>query len=121
RATSSVQDSSRCCFGRAASGCGRRSETLGDTAPGRCDPHLIRPKRLTSSSASSDPRHVSTSHRMSTLQKAFVPDERTIFDWIETIFARGVRRPGYAADRWTENFCLERFHQFGLEQVRLEP
>ncbi len=58
---------------------------------------------------------------MSKLQNAFVPDERTIFDWIETIFARGVRRPGYAADRWTENFCLERFSQLGLEHVRLEP
>src|SRR5208337_147071 len=54
-------------------------------------------------------------------QDAFVPDERSIFDWIETIFARGVRRPGYSADRWTENFCLERFRQLGLEQVRLEP
>ncbi len=58
---------------------------------------------------------------MSTLPEAFVPDERTIFDWIETIFARGVRRPGYAGDRWTEKFCLEQFRQLGLEQVRLEP
>ncbi len=58
---------------------------------------------------------------MSTLQAAFVPDERTIFDWIETVFARGVRRPGYAADRWTENFCLERFRELGLDNVRLEP
>ena len=58
---------------------------------------------------------------MSTLQNAFVPDERAIFEWIETVFARGVRRPGYAADRWTENFCLERFRQLGLENVRLEP
>ncbi|HEY6420420.1 MAG TPA: M28 family peptidase [Candidatus Binataceae bacterium] len=58
---------------------------------------------------------------MSRAQKEFVPDERTIFDWIETIFARGVRRPGYAADRWTENFCLERFRQLGLDNVRFEP
>jgi len=58
---------------------------------------------------------------MSTLQEAFVPDERTIFDWIETIFARGVRRPGYAADRWAEKFCLEQFRQLGLEHVCLEP
>ncbi|MGA7871481.1 MAG: M28 family peptidase [Candidatus Binatus sp.] len=58
---------------------------------------------------------------MNRLQNAFVPDERTIFEWIETVFARGVRRPGYAADRWTENFCLERFRQLGLEHVRLEP
>ncbi len=55
------------------------------------------------------------------MQSAFVPDERTIFNWIETIVARGVRRPGYDADRWTENFCLERFQQLGLEHVRLEP
>jgi len=54
-------------------------------------------------------------------QNAFVPAESTIFDWIETIFARGVRRPGYAADHWAENFCLERFRQLGLENVRLEP
>ncbi|HEY9158517.1 M28 family peptidase [Candidatus Binatus sp.] len=58
---------------------------------------------------------------MSTIQEAFVPDERTIFGWIETVFARGVRRPGYAADRWTENFCFERFRELGLENVRLEP
>ena len=58
---------------------------------------------------------------MINIQQAFVPDERTIFGWIETVFARGVRRPGYAADRWTENFCLERFRELGLENVRLEP
>jgi Peptidase family M28 len=51
----------------------------------------------------------------------FVPDERAIFGWIETVFARGVRRPGYAADLWTEQFCLDRFRQIGLEQVRLQP
>lgn len=55
------------------------------------------------------------------MQEALVPDESTIFGWIESVFARGVRRPGYAADRWTENFCLERFRQLGLERVRLEP
>src|SRR5208337_1841261 len=59
--------------------------------------------------------------RMSTLQNAFVPDECTIFDLIETIFARGVRRPGYGADHWAENFCFGRFQQLGLEHVRLEP
>ncbi len=58
---------------------------------------------------------------MSTIQEAFVPDERAIFGWIETVFARGVRRPGYVADRWTENFCFERFRELGLENVRLEP
>ncbi|HYB92226.1 MAG TPA: M28 family peptidase [Candidatus Binataceae bacterium] len=61
------------------------------------------------------------SNRTSTLHDAFVPDERTIFGWIETVFARGVRRPGYAADRWTEEFCLNQFRELGLERVRLEP
>jgi len=54
---------------------------------------------------------------MSTPQNAFVPDERTIFDWIETIFARGVRRPGYAADHSAENFCLERFRRHSLASI----
>jgi Peptidase family M28 len=58
---------------------------------------------------------------LNVVQNAFVPDERTIFNWLETIFDRGVRRPGYAADQWTENFCQERFRQLGLEHVRLEP
>ena len=50
-----------------------------------------------------------------------VPDRKTIADWIERVFAQGIRRPGYPADRWAENFCLERFREFGLEDVRLEP
>ncbi|HVN63101.1 MAG TPA: M28 family peptidase [Candidatus Binataceae bacterium] len=58
---------------------------------------------------------------METVHDAFVPDERTIFGWIEKVFARGVRRPGYPADLWTEQFCLEQFRDFGLENVRLEP
>jgi hypothetical protein len=48
-------------------------------------------------------------------------DERTLLRWIEQIHAQGIRRPGYPADRWAEQFCRERFAEFGLEQVRLEP
>ena len=58
---------------------------------------------------------------MNTPHIALVPDERTIFGWIETVFSRGMRRPGYPADRWTENFCFDQFRQLGLENVRLEP
>jgi hypothetical protein len=50
-----------------------------------------------------------------------VPEASQIFDWIERIFARGIRRPGTSADRWTEAFCAERFREWGLERVRLEP
>lgn len=45
----------------------------------------------------------------------------SMFGCIETIFSQGVRRPGYAADRWAETFSLERFRACGLERVRLEP
>ncbi len=41
--------------------------------------------------------------------------------WIETICAQGVRRPGYDADRFSESFIAERFTEFGLEEVHLEP
>ena len=50
-----------------------------------------------------------------------MPSESTIFGWIEAVFARGVRRPGYPADEWAEQFCAERFRELGLERVLLEP
>ena len=50
-----------------------------------------------------------------------LPDESRIFAWIEEVVSRGVRRPGYAADRWAERWIQDRFHDFGLEAVRAEP
>lgn len=50
-----------------------------------------------------------------------VPDEGVIYAWIEEVFAHGVRRPGYPADRWAEGWIRERFQAFGLERVRAEP
>ena len=50
-----------------------------------------------------------------------IPDEARIYAWIEEVFAQGVRRPGYPADRWAEQHCQERFHACGLENVRAEP
>lgn len=50
-----------------------------------------------------------------------IPSEATIFGWIERVFREGVRRPGYPADRWAEEWCRERFAAFGLESVRAEP
>ncbi|HEV7760712.1 MAG TPA: M28 family peptidase [Acidimicrobiales bacterium] len=55
------------------------------------------------------------------LADAAVPGKDEIFGWIEQIFAQGVRRPGYPADVWTEQFARDRFAAFGLENVRLEP
>jgi hypothetical protein len=48
-------------------------------------------------------------------------DERTLVEWIARIHAQGIRRPGYPADRWAEQFCRQRLLDLGLEDVRLEP
>jgi hypothetical protein len=50
-----------------------------------------------------------------------IVDEKQVFDWIERVFERGVRRPGYPADRFAEAFSAERVRELGLEDVRLEP
>ncbi len=50
-----------------------------------------------------------------------IPSEEVTYGWIAEVFAQGVRRPGYPADRWAEEFCLERFKELGLENVRHEP
>jgi hypothetical protein len=55
------------------------------------------------------------------IRDELLPDESRIFAWIEEVFEHGVRRPGYAADRWAERWIQDRFHDFGLEAVRAEP
>ncbi|UCE87610.1 MAG: hypothetical protein JSU66_07845, partial [Deltaproteobacteria bacterium] len=56
-----------------------------------------------------------------TLDDGLVADEAAILGWIETVYAAGIRRPGYPADRFAERFCAKQFRAFGLENVRLEP
>jgi hypothetical protein len=50
-----------------------------------------------------------------------VSSEQQIFAWIEEVFRRGIRRPGYPADRWAEGWIEQRWHDLGLENVRREP
>ena len=50
-----------------------------------------------------------------------VPKSDWIFSLIDELFAKGVRRPGYRANRWASAFCARRFREYGLENVRLEP
>jgi len=52
---------------------------------------------------------------------SLIPDERRVFGWIEEIFARGVRRPAWPADRWAEAWLQEQFRGCGMERVRAEP
>ncbi|MEU7745085.1 M28 family peptidase [Nonomuraea sp. NPDC049158] len=49
-----------------------------------------------------------------------VPSAAEMLGWIETVVSRGIRRPGYPADAWTERWLAERLTEFGLE-VSLEP
>jgi hypothetical protein len=50
-----------------------------------------------------------------------LPKAAQMSAWIEEVFAQGVRRPGYPADRWAESFVRDHFERLGLERVRLEP
>ncbi len=50
-----------------------------------------------------------------------VPAQATIYGWIAEVVDQGVRRPGYEADEWAEQWCADRFRDIGLDDVRLEP
>jgi len=47
-------------------------------------------------------------------------NETTIFEHISRIVAQGVRRPGYPANIWTEDYIFEQIKKFGLQEVRKE-
>jgi hypothetical protein len=55
------------------------------------------------------------------MRQELIPANDAIFAMIEEIFAQGIRRPAYPADRWTEEYCLRRFRDLGMENVRREP
>lgn len=49
-----------------------------------------------------------------------IPREDEIYGSIGQVFSRGIRRPGYPADRWAERHYFERFQALGLKNVRAE-
>ena len=55
------------------------------------------------------------------MRQELVPTNDDIFAVVDEIVAQGIRRPAYPADQWAEQFCLQRFRDLGLENVRLEP
>ncbi len=55
------------------------------------------------------------------MEERSVPGTDEIYGWLEQVFSQGVRRPGYPADAWTEDFGRRLFQEFGLQDVRLEP
>jgi hypothetical protein len=52
---------------------------------------------------------------------SLLPDESKLLHWIELIHGQGIRRSGYPADRWAEQFLCDELRGFGIENVRLEP
>lgn len=50
----------------------------------------------------------------------FLPGKDEMFAQIEEICSWGIRRPGYPADRKTEDYALEQFRALGLENVHKE-
>ena len=58
---------------------------------------------------------------MSDPKPDLVPSAAEQMAWIEAICAQGIRRPASEADRWAESFVVERFSEFGLEGIHLEP
>ena len=40
--------------------------------------------------------------------------------WIDEVVVQGIRRPGYPADRWAEEFIFDKFEHLGLQSVRFE-
>jgi hypothetical protein len=55
------------------------------------------------------------------LDPNLVVDKDTMMGWIQQIVSQGIRRPGYPADVWAQSFIFDRFCDFGLQNVRLEP
>lgn len=55
------------------------------------------------------------------MDPAAVPSTNDIYAWIETVYAWGIRRPAWEADRKAEAFIQAEFERFGLEKVRAEP
>lgn len=41
--------------------------------------------------------------------------------WITEIFQQGIRRPGYPADIWVENWIRSMFERFNFDEIRREP
>jgi hypothetical protein len=50
-----------------------------------------------------------------------LPSVDEMLRWVNDVVDRGVRRPGYPADQWTEQFIYETFEFLGLASVRFEP
>lgn len=58
---------------------------------------------------------------MLTIHDELLPTTEQMMAWISTVVAQGIRRPGYPADQFAEQFILDQFTAFGLENPALDP
>ena len=56
-----------------------------------------------------------------TIHEELLPTTEEMMGWIEHVYQQGIRRPGYPADQWAEQWAHERFVALGLKDVRREP
>lgn len=57
----------------------------------------------------------------SLFQSNYLPSTEEMMHWITEICEKGIRRPGYQADEWVENWIKEKYLKFGLEEINLDP
>ncbi len=75
----------------------------------------------------SETGHAETTHQFERPREApplnakRIPGSNWILERIQRLFDRGLRRPGYAADRWAERWLHDRLTEFGLRDVAGEP
>jgi len=58
---------------------------------------------------------------MSSIKKEFVPSTDDMMNWTAEIFNQGIRRPGYPADQWAENWIKEQFEIYSLQDIKFDP
>ncbi len=58
---------------------------------------------------------------MSHIESKVVPSKVRMMAWITEIYNQGIRRPGYPADDWVEEWIKHQFESLDLEDVTLDP
>ncbi len=58
---------------------------------------------------------------MNSIKSEFVPTMAEMMAWTTEIFNQGIRRPGYPADYWVENWVKNHFETMGLQNIALDP
>lgn len=74
-----------------------------------------------SSTATITPTSEPTGTAVLTVHDELLPSSEQMMAWISTVVERGIRRPGYPADQWAEQWIADQFTAFGLEDLQLDP